>query len=108
MKAIYCEDLVNKYCGNNWKIDDPNSGWGMAIVKCVLDGVNPTLDDVAQKLKVDRNIIIEAFKNLSLNGAFLENKIQSDKALKNGDYLAWCYYGGFASGATGPVLIHGC
>jgi hypothetical protein len=100
------EDLVCEVCGDNWRYGSRsaiNSAWGVAIVRSILDGVAPRLKDLCDHLGVDRGVIIEAHRLLSLNGAFLRNRIYADsEALEGDDMCAWRYYAGMACGATGP------
>lgn len=109
ISELPCEDIVRKVCGPQWRSLDERSkdaAWGIAIVRAILDGVPPDLRDLASYLGVDKDILFMAYRNLSLNGAFLCGRIQSDaKLLRSGDQLAWGYYGGYACGATGPVII---
>lgn len=104
-----CESIVRRFCGPQWRTLDERSrdaAWGIAIVKAVLDGVVADIRDVASYLCVDQQVIYNAFRNLSLNGIFLRDRIKSDaKILRSMDETAWCYYGGYACGATGPVLV---
>lgn len=103
------EHLIKKICGAQWKSlpdNERDAAWGIAIVKSVLDGIEPNLQDISNYLGVDRDTLLRPFKNLNMNGVFLHDRIQKDsKALKSEDSLAWCYYGGYASGAIGPVVV---
>jgi len=106
---IPCEFLIKRLCGSQWR-NLPNreqdAAWGMAIVYAVLNGCRPDLASVSRYLKVPKHVVYNAFKRLELNGVFLNNRINKDRAeLKRNDVLAWGYYGGYASGATGPVTV---
>lgn len=107
-----CEGLIVKLMGESWR-DLPaweiDGAWGIAIVRSILGGaVKPVgsspLRQIANHLMVSPDIIKSAFTRLNFNGMFMRNKIFKDKALKNGDMLAWYYYAGIASGATGNVV----
>lgn len=94
---------VKKICGNFWKNltgSDLDAAWGIAIVYAVLNGVRPELNDLCRYLGVSRDVIGQPFKRLCLN--CFEKKLDVDAHdLKNWNTLAWGYYGGYASGATG-------
>lgn len=102
------EDLVREICGDNWRTSSRsncNAAWGVSIVKSVIDGVVPKIADLADHLGVDKKTIKEAFTLLSLNGVFLRGRLENDmENLKRNDKIAWGYYAGMASGATGPFL----
>jgi hypothetical protein len=100
------ETLVRKTCGSQWRhLSDAerDGAFGVAIVKSVSDGVEPDLNEIASHLGVERDLLVRAFRRLSLNGIFRRDWIYDDRALQTDDQLAWCYYAGYASGATGLV-----
>ncbi len=101
-----CEYLVRKVSGRNWRdLSEPdiNGAWGVAIVKSVLDGIHPDPREIASHLGVSKEELYPAFRKLSLNGVFLGDTIYNDTGLLSEDLMAWCYYAGYASGATGTV-----
>ena len=108
-----CERLVRKICGPAWRSlpkTEIDAAWGVAIVKSVLDGIQ--IDDscldrscnlgrLVKYLGVGDEHLIDAYRRLSLNGIFKTGWIENDrKTLESGDLTAWCYYGGYASGAV--------
>lgn len=101
------ERLVRKICGSQWRnLPKPeiDAAWGVAIVKSVLDGVEPEINALANHLKLDGGQIVDAYRRLNLNGVFKGQVIENDRrCLESDDILAWGYYGGYASGATGVV-----
>lgn len=107
--SLTYESIIKKMCGSQWKslpTHEQDAAWGMIIVSCVLDGVKPILPVIAKHLKVPKYLLFNAFKRMSMNGIFLGNKIEQDRvALNNWDEIAWGYYGGYASGATGNVVV---
>lgn len=112
MRNDFFEDIARKMGGHQWRLSDENTknaGWGMCIIKAILDGVPIELNKLSSYLCVDRDTIFPAFKHLSLNGMFIRDKIWSDaNLLRNGDDLTWGYYGGYACGATGPWTPNRC
>lgn len=99
-----CEGLVKQICGSQWRTltgRELDGALGVAIVRSVLDGVPPELNRVSSYLGVDRDILLTAFRSLSMNGVFRRASMFKDEGLHRGDDLAWCYYAGYASGATG-------
>lgn len=104
---IPCENLVRQICGAQWRNlpeQERDAAWGVAIVKSVLDGVDPDLHELSSHLGVEKDLLIPAFRRLSLNGVFLTDRIRRDTPLRRGDQLAWCYYAGYACGAVGTVI----
>jgi hypothetical protein len=100
------ETLVRNVCGAQWRhaADNERDGaFGVAIVKSVSDGVEPDLNEIASHLGVERAFLVRAFRRLSLNGIFRRDL--GDEALRCDDVKAWSYYAGFASGATGLVVL---
>lgn len=98
------ESLVRKVCGSQWRNltgAELDAAWGVAIVKSILDGCPSSLSDVASHLGVEKDALQSAYRRLELNGIFRHARIHKDDALKKGDLLAWSYYAGYASGATG-------
>ena len=86
---------------------DFNGVWGVAIIRSILDGVSPNLRSIAFHLGTSSEKLRYAFTSLSLNGIFLHGhrRIYNDrKELDAKDQLAWSYYAGLASGATGNVI----
>ena len=109
-KNMPYEELVRKICGGQWRNLPPkeqNAGWGIAIVNSILDGVKPDLYNMSSHLGVERHQILFAYKNLSMNGVFLGGKVEKErkvleaKDMPSDTMLAWGYYGGLASAATG-------
>ena len=110
------EMLVRKVCGGQWRSLPPreqNAGWGVAIVKSILDGVRIDLTDITSHLGAERHQVQFAHRNLSLNGVFLRGRIWKERhileakdhstmGMPSDTMLAWGYYGGMAAGATGP------
>lgn len=97
------EGLVRKVCGSQWRNlagAELDAAWGVAIVKSILDGCPSSLSDIAAHLGVERDALQPAYRRLDYNGALRRN-LNDDAALKRGDLLAWGYYAGYASGATG-------
>lgn len=105
-KECYWDVQVSRICGSQWRMLDEysrNAAWGIAIIKAVLDGARPDINDLSYYLGVDRDTISTPLRNLILNGVFDSDKLTKDaKDLRAGDELAWGYYGGYACGATGP------
>ena len=102
-----CESLVRKVCGHNWREllePDIDGAWGVAIIKSVLDGVSPEPREIASHLGVKKEELYTAFRRLNMNGIFMDDQIYNDSGLLTEDMLAWCYYAGYASGATGTVM----
>jgi hypothetical protein len=100
------EELVRKVIGPQWRHlseEERDGAFGVAIVKSVLDGVQPDLNEIAMHLGLDNDLLLRSFHNLSLNGVFRRNLIQNDDDLKKENVHAWCYYAGYASGAAGSV-----
>lgn len=99
------ERLVRKICGSQWReLSKPeiDAAWGVAIVKSILEGVRPEIGEVARHLGVSGDDLIDAYRRLNLNGLFKNAYLERDRSdLQSGDELAWCYYGGYASGAIG-------
>jgi len=102
-----CESAVVRVHGEKWRElpeRDIDGAWGVAIVRSVLDGVSPNLHDLGFHLGVHSDSLRSAFMRLSMNGVFLRDQIYKDrKDLNRNDMLAWCWYAGLASGATGNV-----
>lgn len=107
LPELPCERLVRKICGSQWRnLSKPeiDAAWGVAIVSSVLDGVRAQVGELARHLGVDGDQIIEAYHRLNTNGIFKSETLERDrKILESQDLLAWCYYGGFAAGATGAA-----
>lgn len=105
--GLPCEELVRKVMGEGWRnlpSDDIDGAWGVAIIRSILDGVSVSIREISAHLGVDRENMRDAFTRLSFNGVFLRSRIRNDrKALNNNKILAWSYYAGIASGATGHV-----
>ena len=102
------ETLVRNVCGSQWRhiADSERDGaFGVAIVKSVSNEVRPDLNEIASHLGVERELLVRAFRRLSLNGIFRRDLVYGDKALRRDDVKAWCYYAGFASGAIGMVSL---
>lgn len=102
------EALVKKVCGSQWRHlpeRERDGAFGVAIVKSVLDGVEPDLNEIASHLGIERDFLVQAFRSLSLNGVFCRDFIYTDDALRRDDLHAWGYYAGYASGATGLVNL---
>lgn len=102
------ESLVRNVCGSQWRHlpdRERDGAFGVAIVKSVLDGVEADLNEIASHLGIDRELLVRAFRSLSLNGVFRRDLIYNDDALRNEDLHAWGYYAGYASGATGLVVM---
>ena len=101
------EQLVRSVCGKQWRSlssTELDGALGVAIVKSILDGVAEDLGEIASHLGVNRDLLYSAFRNLGLNGVFRENRINKDReALEDSDPIAWGYYAGYASGATGTA-----
>jgi hypothetical protein len=98
------EGLVRKVCGPQWRTltgRELDGAWGVAIVRSILDGCRPDLTEIAAHLGVEREALQAAYRSLSQNGVFCRNRIESDRTLRKDDLLAWSYYAGYASGATG-------
>jgi hypothetical protein len=105
IQELKCEPLIRKLYGSQWRNLDErerDGAIGIAIVKSVMDGVKPDIQDISRYLGVNREYITNPFKRLFMNGVFLRDKISKDKGLRNGDIIAWGYYAGYAMGATGP------
>ncbi len=106
LPELPCEKLVRKICGNSWRNlggKDLNGAWGVAIVKSVIDGVEPNLDELSSHLGVEKDRFRRAYNNLDMNGVFFKN-LDEDQGLIEEDTISWCYYAGYASGAIGPYL----
>jgi len=104
IQELSCEPLIRKLYGSQWRNleeRERDGAIGIAIVKSVMDGVNPDIHDISRYLGISREYINNPFKRLFMNGAFLRNKIKEDKDLKSGDMVAWGYYAGYAMGVTG-------
>lgn len=102
------EHLVKKVCGSQWRHlpdRERDGAFGVAIVKSVLDGVKADLNEIASHLGLDRELILRAFRSLSLNGIFRRDLVYSDDALRRENMHAWCFYAGYASGSTGLVVL---
>ncbi len=114
------EDLIQKVVaphGSSWRSLPPydrDGAWGVAMVRSVLDGVRPSLNELSSHLGVPIVLLKRAYNQLALNGAFRDDAIHRDHGLKdwkeNGKVtddslrlLPWCYYAAFASGAAGHV-----
>ncbi len=101
------ERLVRSVCGKQWRSlsqEELDGAIGVVIVKSILDGVAEDLGEVASHLGVSRDLLYDPFRNLSLNGVFREDRIDKDReALEDADPIAWGYYAGYASGATGTA-----
>jgi len=101
MKKQY-EELMRNIHGDNWKdLDGPDMDGvkGTLIVRSVLDGVKPKLYDISHHLGMESSDLARAFNNLQQNQAFY--RLSDDRhCLDASDTLAWCYYAGYASGAT--------
>ena len=105
IQELPCEPLIRKLFGSQWRnLDEKerDGAIGIAIVKAVLDGVRPDIQDIGYNLRINREYLNNPFKRLFMNGAFQGNKIRGDKDLKKGDLTAWGYYAGYAMGVTGP------
>lgn len=98
-------DFLTRMCGPGWENlpdCDLQAVYGMAIVRAVLNLRNSDIRAVCMHLRTDRHILEKAYHNLSMNGIFRNNCIESDrKELEEEDITVWGYYGGYASGATG-------
>ncbi len=99
-----CERLVRKICGPAWRSlprTEIDAAWGVAIVKSILDGVQPEVGRLSGHLGVSGDHLIDAYRRLGVNGIFKTGWLESDrKTLESGDLTAWCYYGGYAAGAV--------
>lgn len=105
IKKVPYDNLVSSICGDKWQETDPDGGWGIVIVKAILDGCFPDLYALSTKLCVNESVLQPAFTRLSLNGMLFRNKIKNDRtALASNNVHAWCQYAGIASGATGNVV----
>lgn len=105
IQELPCEPLIRKLYGSQWRnLDerDRDGAIGIAIVKSVLDGVDPDIMLISNHLRINREHVTTPFKRLFMNGAFLRNRIRNDAALKRSDVTAWGYYAGYAMGVTGP------
>jgi len=107
VSRLPCENIICQVCGENWReLSSPefDGALGVAIVRSVLDGVYTDPHHLSSHLGVDWRFLRPAFMRLSFNGAFLRDKIFSDRrALNKNDLRAWCYYAGMASGFVGNV-----
>lgn len=99
------EKLLRNMCGDDWRHLSPpeiDAAWGMAIVQSVLDGVKPDVSEISLHLGIEERLLYDAYQRLVLNRVFKKGVLDSDrKLLEDGDVIAWGYYGGYASGATG-------
>jgi len=102
------DDLVVKYCGEDWKsVGTPETwgGYGMACMLAFIDGnTEPQLNAMAEYLGVEVSDIQIPFFNLLRSGAFYnEFGAKKDPAL-TGDMsrtdvlCAWGHVAGIASG----------
>lgn len=100
------ESLVRSIYGAQWRglpEEDQDGALGVAIVKSVLDGLPPDLNEVSSHLGIDRELLRRPYKNLSMNGVFRNDKIHQDtQALNENDPHVWGYYAGYAAGIVGP------
>lgn len=100
------EEFITKICGEEWRSfskEEVDGAIGVAIVKSVLDGIAPELNELSSHLGVPKYQLRAAYYALSMNGVFLRDRIHNDKkALESGKAYPWCYYAGYASSLTGP------
>lgn len=105
VSELPCERLVRNICGPQWRNlskPDLDAAWGIAMVKSVLDGVDPDVSELAYHLGTTTDVIGDAFYRLNINGIF--RRLNRDRVeLSKGDMLTWGYYGGYAAGATGNL-----
>ena len=103
------EKFISNIFGDNWRYlqePDVHGAWGVAILKSILDGVEPKLVKIAAHLNVEKWRLHKAYRHLFLNGVFLGDKIEQDRsALEAGNFHAWGYYAGYASGHAGTVVV---
>ena len=104
VSELPCERLVRDICGSQWRNlpkQEIDAAWGVAIVHSVLNGVRPVIYELARHLGVDSDTIADAYFGLNSNGVFKRGWLEKDReSLESGDIVAWCYYGGYACGAT--------
>lgn len=68
------EEMVRRYCGENWKTINENEREGGMGVACVLGyirgNVKPSIPDLAAHLGVPPDDIVSAYARLQRNGIF--------------------------------------
>ena len=103
------ENLLGELVGQNWRTLPDNEvvgALGMAAVYAVLRGSPANPGAIANFLGIEKWLLYRPLKALSLNGVFQRNKLDGDRQkLEERDPLTWLYYAGYASEATGNVVI---
>ena len=103
-----CENLVRLICGASWRSlsdTDLDAALGIGMTKMVLDGVEPSLKTLADKMQIDEKLLEPAFRRLEMNGKFLKHNLSNIDA-KVVDVVGWGFVGGVAAGATGLVQAY--
>lgn len=108
---IKFENAIKSVFGSQWKSLHPeerDGAFGIAVVKSISDGVESSVEAVANYLGVDRSHLYEPFNNLYMNGIFQnKKKIKEDRLLRANDLVTLCYYAGYATASTGPYKKRG-